>query len=334
MKMTKLLSILMLALMIALMLSACAEADQTSNQGAVDTNAEGTAEGDLQGMQGSDAELDPDGDGQVTICHSTGSAANPYEEITVSVQAVAGHERHEGDVIPAPDEGCLEEGTAEPTAEPTGEPTAEPTGEGVTCETGDTIADILAEHEDDADTADVEEEFEQFAGLVEESPDVMALLDADGEYTVFAPVDMAFAITTFPALDDDEQLNDLLLNHVTNGVLTVEDLRTMTSITMLSGEEVLVSVEGDEIVLDGVARIVVEEIEACNGMIYGIDHVLLPDGLDTGDNTNTNENDNTGDNANTNENTNTNDNTNTNTNTNENDNTGNTNDNAYDNDNG
>jgi len=43
----------------------------------------------------------------VTLCHSTGSESNPYEEITVDNEGqLNGHENHEGDIIPAPEEGC------------------------------------------------------------------------------------------------------------------------------------------------------------------------------------------------------------------------------------
>jgi len=44
---------------------------------------------------------------KVTICHKTGSAKNPYVEITVSVNATThGHGKHAGDLIPAPEGGC------------------------------------------------------------------------------------------------------------------------------------------------------------------------------------------------------------------------------------
>jgi hypothetical protein len=45
-------------------------------------------------------------DGKITICHATGSQANPYNEITVSVNGLNGHDKHEGDIIPAPEGGC------------------------------------------------------------------------------------------------------------------------------------------------------------------------------------------------------------------------------------
>ena len=46
--------------------------------------------------------------GKTTICHSTGSATNPYVEITIANPAVQAHGRHHdgGDIIPAPAGGC------------------------------------------------------------------------------------------------------------------------------------------------------------------------------------------------------------------------------------
>lgn len=45
-------------------------------------------------------------DGKVTICHATGSSKNPYNLITVSVNGLNGHDKHAGDIIPAPADGC------------------------------------------------------------------------------------------------------------------------------------------------------------------------------------------------------------------------------------
>ena len=45
-------------------------------------------------------------DGKVTICHATSSATNPYNEITVSVNGLNGHDKHANDIIPAPEGGC------------------------------------------------------------------------------------------------------------------------------------------------------------------------------------------------------------------------------------
>src|ERR1044071_929088 len=59
---------------------------------------------------GNDNETDDDQDtgaNKITICHKTGSTQNPYVEITVSENAAKhGHAKHQGDIIPAPKEGC------------------------------------------------------------------------------------------------------------------------------------------------------------------------------------------------------------------------------------
>jgi hypothetical protein len=45
-------------------------------------------------------------EGKITICHATSSKTNPYNEITVSVNGLNGHDKHPGDIIPAPAGGC------------------------------------------------------------------------------------------------------------------------------------------------------------------------------------------------------------------------------------
>lgn len=54
--------------------------------------------------------------GMITICHATGSATNPYVEITISTAGLAGHGGHSGDIIPAPPGGC-----PPPPGDPVGE---------------------------------------------------------------------------------------------------------------------------------------------------------------------------------------------------------------------
>lgn len=44
--------------------------------------------------------------GKLTVCHATGSATNPYTEITIDFNGLRGHGNHTGDLIPAPQSGC------------------------------------------------------------------------------------------------------------------------------------------------------------------------------------------------------------------------------------
>ena len=53
---------------------------------------------------------------KVTICHATSSEKNPYVQITVNAKSVDGqgrndHTSHEGDIIPAPAQGCPDQGS-------------------------------------------------------------------------------------------------------------------------------------------------------------------------------------------------------------------------------
>lgn len=45
----------------------------------------------------------------IVICHATGDAANPYEELTLTLDELSEHSKHPDDIIPAPAEGCPSE---------------------------------------------------------------------------------------------------------------------------------------------------------------------------------------------------------------------------------
>ena len=73
-------------------------------------NGHGNHEGDLIPVPEGGCPTGPvpvgAGEGKITICHATSSAKNPYNEITVSVNGLNGHDKHAGDIIPAPAGGC------------------------------------------------------------------------------------------------------------------------------------------------------------------------------------------------------------------------------------
>ena len=77
---------------------------------------------------------------KVTICHRTGSLTNPYNMISVSVNAVPAHTGH-GDIIPAPAGGC-------PATAVTGTPstTGTPTATGTVVATGTAAAKVTICH--------------------------------------------------------------------------------------------------------------------------------------------------------------------------------------------
>ena len=46
------------------------------------------------------------GNGTTAICHATGNTKNPYVLLTVNANGLKGHSKHQGDIIPAPADGC------------------------------------------------------------------------------------------------------------------------------------------------------------------------------------------------------------------------------------
>ena len=60
-------------------------------------------------LMGAGAPASADPEGKIRICHATGSESNPYVEITISANGLAGHNAqgvHDGDIVPAPSGGC------------------------------------------------------------------------------------------------------------------------------------------------------------------------------------------------------------------------------------
>ena len=75
-------------------------------------NGHGTHEGDVYPLEdgscpaATTTTTTPVSGDKITICHATGSKTNPYVEITVSVNGLNGHDKHQGDIIPMPEGGC------------------------------------------------------------------------------------------------------------------------------------------------------------------------------------------------------------------------------------
>jgi uncharacterized surface protein with fasciclin (FAS1) repeats len=115
----------------------------------------------------------------------------------------------------------------------------------------------------------------QAAGLAE-------TLSGEGEYTVFAPTDEAFAAlpegTVESLLEDpDGALSNILLYHVVDGAVPAEAVVTLDSAETLSGETVTIEVTDDgQVVLNGNAQVMITDIQAANGIIHVVDAVLMP----------------------------------------------------------
>lgn len=117
-------------------------------------------------------------------------------------------------------------------------------------------------------------------------PSIAEALSSEGELTVFAPTNEAFAnllatlgLTAEELLAETEILNQVLLYHVVPGEFFAADvvgLDGQSAPTLLEGETVQIAVTDDGVVLNEIVNVVQTDIDASNGVIHVIDEVLLP----------------------------------------------------------
>jgi transforming growth factor-beta-induced protein len=106
-----------------------------------------------------------------------------------------------------------------------------------------------------------------------------ATLDGNGEYTLFAPTDEAFALLPEELWANltAEQRVDLLKYHVVEGSVDAETVVGLDHTdTLLADGELKVNVVSDDVYLNGLTKLVVTDIETSNGVIHVIDSVLVP----------------------------------------------------------
>ena len=100
----------------------------------------------------------------------------------------------------------------------------------------------------------------------------------NGEYTVFAPVDDAFAQiddATMQALQTDPELLTSILTYlVVEGQITPDEITGMQ--TTLNGGDVDVTGSGDDLMVNG-AGVICGGVETANATVYLIDEVLIPE---------------------------------------------------------
>lgn len=110
--------------------------------------------------------------------------------------------------------------------------------------------------------------------------DLVSTLQNGGPFTVFAPVNSAFAALPEGELDrlldpaNADELAELLTYHVVPGTFNAADLSEGQMLTTVAGPDVTITLAGGAQV-NGV-DIVQTDIEASNGVIHLIDGVLLP----------------------------------------------------------
>ena len=101
-----------------------------------------------------------------------------------------------------------------------------------------------------------------------------------GPYTIFAPVDDAFLKIPQTRLHDlfktenREALQSLLRNHITAGKLLSKELKEHDEVSSMNAEDLRIESRAGLWIND--AQVVTGDLKASNGVLHGIDAVLMP----------------------------------------------------------
>lgn len=129
------------------------------------------------------------------------------------------------------------------------------------------------------ETANKAGNFRVFLQALETAGLKQTLKDA-GPYTILAPVDDAFAKVPKAKLEglfkdeNKETLQTLLRNHIVSGKLLTTELKTTDKAKTMKGEELKVNARAGIFVND--AKVVSPDLVATNGVLHGIDTILMP----------------------------------------------------------
>ncbi|XP_060904617.1 transforming growth factor-beta-induced protein ig-h3 [Labrus mixtus] len=108
-----------------------------------------------------------------------------------------------------------------------------------------------------------------------------AMLENEGQYTVFAPTNEAFEKipqeTLTRILGDPIALRDLLNYHILKTIQCAESIVTGTPMETLQGTTLEVGCDGDQMTLNGKAVITKKDQLGTNGVVHYISELLIPD---------------------------------------------------------
>ena len=115
------------------------------------------------------------------------------------------------------------------------------------------------------------------SGQLNPEVDLVDTLNGD-EFTVFAPVDDAFAkidpATIETLKTDTALLSSILTYHVVPGQIVPDDIAGMH--TTVNGADLEVTGSGDELMVNGQAAVICGGVQTANATVYLIDTVLMP----------------------------------------------------------
>ena len=112
-----------------------------------------------------------------------------------------------------------------------------------------------------------------------EAAGLVATLQGEGPFTVFAPTDAAFAKlpegTVGALLADKEALTRILTYHVVAGEVTSDQVVELSEAETVAGIKAPIEVRDGSVYVGG-AKVTTADVQASNGVIHIIDTVMLP----------------------------------------------------------
>lgn len=111
--------------------------------------------------------------------------------------------------------------------------------------------------------------------------DLVATLSGPGPFTVFAPVDAAFAalpagtVESLVSPENKGKLTGILTYHVVAGKVLSSDLSDGMKAKTVNGAEITITIAEGKVKVNG-AQVVLADVATSNGVIHVIDGVLLP----------------------------------------------------------
>lgn len=111
--------------------------------------------------------------------------------------------------------------------------------------------------------------------------DLVATLSGEGPFTVFAPVDEAFAalpegtVESLVKPENKETLTGILTYHVIAGKVLSTDLADGMKAKTVNGQDVTIHLTDGKVFVND-AEVVIANVETSNGVVHAINKVIMP----------------------------------------------------------
>jgi uncharacterized surface protein with fasciclin (FAS1) repeats len=139
---------------------------------------------------------------------------------------------------------------------------------------------VRAANQDIVDTAVAAGDFNTLAAALN-AAGLVETLKGPGPFTVFAPTDEAFAklpagtVENLLKPENKDQLVAILTYHVVPGTVMAADVVKLDEAKTVNGKMLTVTTDGGSVMIND-AKVTAADIQASNGVIHVIDHVVLP----------------------------------------------------------